>query len=214
MFCHFAVRRCRGSTYVGGHGSTGGCGAARDSSGRFGESYVATPIFIRRAIDSRPRLGPILIPVDQEGSLPGISTSKATRKVPSELGDGTPQCCYDRRTALAFDARARSLQQPKLQRQSCRLHFSRLLDGTVSRAGSPTAVKASHAPSLHRAEAPKLFCPILRRTNRRENRDAEDRLQSVQRRRMLATGVVDHGGKSTHLVNRRALAHGAIVRLE
>ena len=84
----------------------------------------------------------------------------------------------------------------------------------MSRAGSPTAVKASHAPSLHRAEAPKLFCPILRRTNRRENRDAEDRLQSVQRRRMLSTGVVDHGEQSTHLVYRSALDHGAILTLE
>jgi hypothetical protein len=45
----------------------------------------------------------------------------------------------------------------------------------VSRAGSSTAVKEPNAPSLHRAEAPKLFCPILRRTNRRENRDGEDR---------------------------------------
>jgi hypothetical protein len=36
----------------------------------------------------------------------------------------------------------------------------------------------------------------------------------VQRRRMLATWVVDHGEKSKHLVNRRALGHGTILTLE
>ncbi len=44
--------------------------------------------------------------------------------------------------------------------------------------------------------------PILRPANRREEYDGEDGLQGVQRRRMLATWVVDHGEKSTHLVNR------------
>jgi hypothetical protein len=33
----------------------------------------------------------------------------------------------------------------------------------------------------------------------------------VQRGRMLATGVVDNGEKSKHLVNRRGLGHGAIL---
>ena len=37
--------------------------------------------------------------------------------------------------------------------------------------------------------------PLLLPTNRREDRDGEDRLQCVPRRRMLATWVVDYGEK-------------------
>jgi hypothetical protein len=49
--------------------------------------------------------------------------------------------------------------------------------------------------------------PVLRPTNRRENRDGEDRLQGMQCGRMLATWVVDYSEKSKHLVKGRRLSH-------
>ena len=52
---------------------------------------------------------------------------------------------------------------------------------------------------------------MLRPANRRKDGDREDRLQRLQRARMLATWVVDNGEKSKHLVHRRGLGHGPIL---
>ena len=55
--------------------------------------------------------------------------------------------------------------------------------------------------------------PMLCPTNCREDGEGEDRLQGVQRGRMLAAWVVDNGEKSKYLVNRSGLGHEAILCL-